>query len=68
MKKLMKIPLYIPFLGMFLSFVFFIIAAQSPNDALVIAGAVLIHLSAWILIVNFVLSGMGFFSMVLKND
>lgn len=68
MKKLMKIPLYIPFLGILISFILFIVAANNPNDALVIAGAILIHLSGWILIGNFILSGMGFFSMVLKND
>ncbi len=64
MKKLMQIPFYIPFLGIVISFILFIIAANSPNMALLITGVILLHLSGWILIVKFFLCTVGFFGTV----
>ncbi|HBS87805.1 MAG: hypothetical protein A2W91_11180 [Bacteroidetes bacterium GWF2_38_335] len=67
MKKLMKIPMYVPVIGLIISFVLFFIVVNSPNDALLAAGLVLVHLSAWILAAKFLLLGPGFFSMVLSD-
>jgi hypothetical protein len=65
MKKLMRIPFYIPFLGIIISFILFFIVASVPNTTLLVTGVVLLHLSGWLLIARFFLCTTGFFSIVL---
>ncbi len=67
MNKLMKIPLWLPFAGMIIGIVFLIIVASMPNTALLIAGLILLHISAWIVGAKFLLCGFGFFSSVLSS-
>lgn len=68
MKKIMKIPFYISFIGILVSTVLFIIAANMPNTALLITGVVLFHLSGWMIAVKFFLCGVGGLSSVLAAD
>jgi hypothetical protein len=63
----MKIPSYVPFLGILISFALFIIVASIPNITFLIIGLILLHLSGWIFIVKFFLCGLGFFSSVLET-
>jgi hypothetical protein len=67
MKKLMKIPFYIPFIGILVSFILFIIAANTPNMALLITGVILFHLSGWTLAAKYFICTVGFFSTVLDS-
>jgi hypothetical protein len=59
MQKIMKIPFYIPFIGIIVSAVLFIIVANMPDSTLLIASVVLFHLSGWIIAVKFFLCGVG---------
>ena len=68
MEKLMKIPFYIPFIGILVSVALLIISASSESMPLIIAGIVLFHLSGWLLAVKFLLGGVGFFSSVLNEN
>jgi hypothetical protein len=67
MEKLMKIPFYLPFTGIIVSFALFVILAYIPNSALLITSMILFHLSGWLLAVKFFLCGVGFFSSVLST-
>jgi len=67
MKSLMKIPFYVPFMGILVSVAILIISASSENMPLIITGIVLFHLSGWILAAKFLLGGVGFFSSVLSE-
>jgi hypothetical protein len=67
MEKFMKIPAYIPMIGIALSFALFVIAANIPNMTLVITGAVLFHLFGWMLIARYFLCVFGFFGTVLDS-
>jgi hypothetical protein len=68
MKKLMKIPLYVPFIGLIASFALLITAGHMPNMALLITGAILLQLSGWILAAQFFLCGVGFLSSQLDTE
>jgi hypothetical protein len=67
MKKIMKIPFYIPFIGIIVSAVLFIIAANMPDSPLLLVGVILFHLSGWIMAVKFFLCGVGGLSSVLST-
>jgi hypothetical protein len=67
MQKLMKIPFYVPFLGVLASFALIIAAAYVPSTAMLIAGMVLLHLAGWIAAAKFFLSGIGFLSSVVDR-
>jgi hypothetical protein len=67
MGKLMKIPFYIPLLGIVVSFALFFIDIYIPNDLILIPGLILFHISGWFLAARFFLSGVGFFSTVLNT-
>jgi len=63
----MKIPFYVPFIGILVSFALFILLAYMPNMTLLIIGLILFQLSGWTLIIKFFLGTAGFFSMVLDT-
>lgn len=68
MEKFMKIPLFIPLVGIIISFILIIIGANMPDmSSLLIIGMIPLHLFGWILAVKFFLSGIGFFSSVLAK-
>ena len=55
----MKIPFYIPFIGIIVSAALFIIVANIPNMTLLITGVILFHLSGWIFAAKFFLCSVG---------
>ncbi len=63
----MKIPFYISFIGIIVSFALFVILASMPNETLLIAGVILFFLSGWMLAAKFLLCGVSFFSSVLSE-
>jgi len=63
----MKIPFYIPFIGILISFALLIFVANIPNMILLITGVVLLHLCGWILAAKYFLSVVGFFGTVLDT-
>ncbi|HOT88362.1 MAG TPA: hypothetical protein PKZ43_07945 [Bacteroidales bacterium] len=67
MKTLMKIPFYIPFLGIVFSFILFIIAANYPNTIILISALILFFASGWFLIIRFFLGVYGFFGTILDS-
>jgi hypothetical protein len=67
MKKLMRIPLYIPFIGMIVSFALLILVSYEPNEALMMTGLILLHLCGILAGAKFLLCGVGFFSTVLDT-
>ncbi|MFH0892800.1 MAG: hypothetical protein V2A54_00045 [Bacteroidota bacterium] len=67
MEKFMKIPYYIPLLGILISLALFIFVASNQDMNLLIVGVVLFHLSGWILTAKFFISTLGLFSSVLDT-
>jgi hypothetical protein len=67
MNKIMKIPFYIPFIGILLSFALLLTAAEYPNSALIISGLIILFLSAWILGITFFMIAFGSFGTVLNK-
>ena len=67
MEKFMKIPTYIPFLGIIISIILFIVLAGSPSTPLLITSLIIFHVSGWIFAIKFFISGAGFFSSVLSS-
>ena len=63
----MRIPFYIPFIGILVSFALFFVAASEPNMILLITGVILFNLSGWILTAKFFLGTVGFFGTVLSS-
>jgi len=63
----MKIPIYIPILGIIVSFALILFVASSPNMPLLIAGLALLHLSGLLLTAKFIFCFFGFFSMALDT-
>jgi len=66
MGKIMKIPFYLPFIGIIVSFALILFVAYSPNMTLMITGVILLHLSGLILAAKFFLSFIGFMSTSLN--
>jgi len=62
----MKIPFYVPFIGILASFALFFVVASIPDTTLLIMGVILFNLSGWLLVAKFFLSTVGFFSTVLN--
>jgi hypothetical protein len=67
MGKLMKVPFYVPFIGIMASFALFMIVASIPNMPLLITGVVLFQLSGWTLVAKFFLGTVGFFGTVINS-
>jgi len=67
MKSLMKIPFYVPFIGILVSVALLIISASSESMPLIITGIALFHISGWILATKFLIGGVGFFGTVLSE-
>lgn len=66
MEKFMKIPWYIPVLGLLIGFGMIVFVAFFPNVTVLLAGIAVLHIFGWILMVRFFLAGVGFFSWALN--
>ena len=55
MEKLMKMPSYIPIIGLIISFALLFAFSFIPEMAILIAGLVLFHLSGWVLPAKYLL-------------
>jgi hypothetical protein len=64
MSKLLKIPFYIPILGMIVGLALIILMAYMPNLPVLIAAVVIFHLCGWLLIIKFFVSVAGLFSTI----
>jgi hypothetical protein len=67
MEKFMKMPLYIPLIGLIVSFALLIFVANVPNMPLLITGIILMHLSGWLLAAKYLICGVTAFSSVLST-
>jgi membrane protein implicated in regulation of membrane protease activity len=68
MKKITDIPIYLPISGLLLSIILLLISAHYPSMFLNVVAIILLHVSGWVLLINFLLSGIGFFSSILGGD
>jgi len=68
MDKLIKIPFYVPFLGILLSFGLLISFGYIEEDALLIAGILLLHLCGWVMAVKFFACAFSSFGAVLSGN
>lgn len=67
MNKIMKIPFYVPFLAILLSFALFIFESYSESAILLVIALVIFFLSAILLAIRFFLGAVGFFSNILGS-
>ena len=67
MNKLMKIPSYISYIGILISFALFLISVYTAKPDLALPGAILFLVSGWLLAAKFFLCSLGFFSTILDT-
>lgn len=68
MDKLIKIPFYVPFIGILVSFGLLISFGTMEEEALLIAGLVLLHLCGWVMAVKFFTCAFSSFGAVLSGN
>lgn len=68
MEKFLKIPSYIPLIGILTGLALIVLMVYFPNTGLLIAGVILFHLCGWWLALKFFVTGAALFSSVLSPD